>query len=74
MAGVRLAVGRMPTTGDYVVDRLDGPRRIPLRDESDEVMRFKTHDEAAAHLSRVLNESGSMGACPIDSISSSAKK
>lgn len=72
----RLRVGRLPVSGDFVVDELDGPRKLALRDESGEVMRFATHEAAQAQLetSRAFLRSGTMGSCPTAKISSSAKK
>jgi hypothetical protein len=46
----RYAVGQFPVSGDYTVDRLDGPRKIAERDARGNVLRFETREEAEAHL------------------------
>lgn len=46
----RYAVGQMPVSGDWVVDRLDGPRKIAIRGGDGEIRRFASRAEAQTAL------------------------
>ena len=49
----RYAVGQMPVSGDFVVDLLDGPRKIAVRGWDGEVVRHETREAAERHLANV---------------------
>jgi hypothetical protein len=49
----RYAVGRLPVSGDWTVDLLDGPRKLAVRGESGTILRFANRESAQAHLDAI---------------------
>lgn len=49
----RYAVGQMPVSGDWVVDRLEGPRKIAIRGGDGEVIRYASRADAETALNQI---------------------
>lgn len=56
LRGVRLRVGQILTAPDYVIDVIDGPRKIAVRGDDGEIRRFATREEARAALDEMETE------------------
>lgn len=49
----RYAVSQILVSHDWVVDLLDGPRKIAVRGEDGEILRFRTRESAEAAMARI---------------------